>query len=53
MGTPVESHDFNAPDFMVALDAPSMFGGSCLTKAAQYARNLGYRGRFGIEELGA
>jgi len=37
IGSPIESHDFNAPHSSVELDTPSMFPGACLAKAASFA----------------
>lgn len=52
IGEPVTSHIFNAPESSVLLDGPTMFPGASLEKATHFARQLGYEGRFGIEELG-
>lgn len=51
VGKPVESHTFNAPESAVAIDGPTMFPGASLDKAATFARNLGFTGKFGIEQL--
>jgi hypothetical protein len=48
VGLPIESHTFNAPFTSVAQDDVP---GISLNKAATFARNLGYLGRFGIEEI--
>lgn len=48
VGQPIEIHQFNAPrSAVVNPDVP----GISLHRAADYARNLGYTGRFGIEEV--
>lgn len=52
VGLPVETHEFVAPHSAVAVDGPTMFAGADLDKAAQWARNLGFTGTFGIEETG-
>lgn len=48
VGRPIESHDFCCAFGIVANDDVP---GISLNKAAQFARNLGYQGRFGIEIL--
>lgn len=48
VGQAIETHTFNAPWSAVACgDMP----GISLHKANGYARNLGYSGKFGIEEI--
>lgn len=51
VGAPVESHVFNAPESAVSMDGPTMFAGASLDKAATFARNLGYVGKFGIQQM--
>lgn len=47
VGQAIETHIFNAPFSAVAQDDVP---GISLNKAAQYARNIGFAGKFGIEE---
>lgn len=52
VGPAIDSHEFEVPAASVAIEGPTMLHDSCLTKAAQWARNLGYEGQFGIQEIG-
>lgn len=52
-GRPCETHTFEVPENAVMPDKVQAFpGGADLDKAAQWARNIGYLGTFGIEEVG-